>query len=355
VEVVSRDRATAYAQAAREAAPKATQVADRFHLLMNLRGAVERSLARQSSAVKAAFEEPDATPKPPETKVSTDSVPPDSTPIPRPAPHREQVAAGRRQARQERFDRVRQMHRDGVSQRTIAKTFRLSPLTVQRYVRAEACPVWRSALKGVPAPSPLDPFREHLERKVADGIANARALFRDLRALGYPGGYSPVRKAVHRLTQRDRRAGPRGIPHTPVPLPPPRPPIPSARRLSFAVARRGDTRSAEETRFVERLTRAEPGVKDTLALAERFTHLVRAKNEPGLDPWLADATASDLPEFRTFATSLRQDEAAVRAGLSLPWSNGPVEGAVNRLKVIKRSMYGRAGFDLLKARVLRSG
>jgi hypothetical protein len=326
---------------------------------MNLRGAVERSLARPSSAVKAALEEPDATPTAPtplETEVPTASVPPDSTsPITRPLTPREQVAAGRRHARQERFDRVRQMHRDGVSQRTIAKTFRLSPLTVQRYVRAEACPVWRSAAKGVPAPSPLDPFRERLERKVADGVANAKALFRDLRALGYPGGYSPVRKAVHRLTQQDRRAGPRGIPHPPVPLPPPRPPVPSARRLSFAVARRGDTRSADETRFVERLTRAEPGVKDTLALAERFANLVRTKNEPELDPWLADATASTLPEFRAFATSLRQDEAAVRAGLSLPWSNGPVEGAVNRLKVIKRSMYGRAGFDLLKARVLQSG
>ena len=84
--------------------------------------------------------------------------------------------------------------------------------------------------------------------------------------------------------------------------------------------------------FVERLTQADPGVKDTLALAQRFTHFVSAKNEPGLDPWLADATASGLPEFRAFATSLRQDEAAVRAGLSLPWSKGPVEGAVNRLK-----------------------
>ena len=121
------------------------------------------------------------------------------------------------------------------------------------------------------------------------------------------------------------------------------------------MARRGDTRSADEKKYVERLNRADPGVMATLSLAERFAQLVRSQNEPGLDPWLAEATASNLPEFRSFATSLRQDEAAVRAGLSLPWSNGPVEGAVNRLKVIKRSMYGKAGFNLLKARVLNSG
>lgn len=165
----------AYAQAAREAAPDAMQVADRFHLLMNLRGAVERSLARQSSAVRAAFEEPETTPTattPPEKVFTTDSTPPPSL--------RKRVAAGWRQAGQERFDRVWQMHRDGVSQRRIAKAFQLSPLTVQNYLRAESCPVWRSASKGVPALSPLDPFREHLERKVADGDANARALFRNL-------------------------------------------------------------------------------------------------------------------------------------------------------------------------------
>jgi transposase len=71
-----------------------------------------------------------------------------------------------------------------------------------------------------------------------------------------------------------------------------------------------------------------------------------------LTGWLSRAEESSVPELRTFARGLRQDEAAGRAGIGLPWSNGPVEGHVNRLKVIKRSMYGRARFDLLRARVL---
>ena len=80
---------------------------------------------------------------------------------------------------------------------------------------------------------------------------------------------------------------------------------------------------------------------------------MRNRSGPGLDEWLGRAAA--IPALRSFAAGLRRDEAAVRAGLTLPWSNGPVEGAVNRLKLIKRSGYGRSGFDLLRARVLHAG
>lgn len=71
-----------------------------------------------------------------------------------------------------------------------------------------------------------------------------------------------------------------------------------------------------------------------------------------LDPWLADAQAGAVSQLKTFAAGLRKDYGAVRAALELEWSNGPVEGHVNRLKVIKRDMYGRAQFDLLRLRVL---
>jgi transposase len=344
VEVVSRDRATAYAQAVREAAPTATQVADRFHLVGNLRQAVERALGRQTSAVRRAFQETQAT---------------TTTPMPAPPPGplslKERAAAGKRAAREERFDQVRQMHRDGISLRRIAAHFHMRFRTVQKYLRADVCPRWHSARKGIPAPSPLDPYQDQVRRRVADGLSNARALFRDLQSQGYAGGYSPVRKAVHRLAQQDRRIGPRGIPHACRPVPSPRPSVPSARRLSFAVARRPDRRSPNDRRYLERLAHADPGVNTAVRLVERFLTLTRTRSECGLDSWLADAAASKLPEFQAFARRLRQDEAAIRAGLSLAWSNGPVEGANHRLKLIKRQMYGRAGFDLLKTRVLNSG
>jgi transposase len=96
-----------------------------------------------------------------------------------------------------------------------------------------------------------------------------------------------------------------------------------------------------------------PDVRAALHAVEEFAVLVRERNGAGLDGWLSRADA--VPTLKSFATGLRRDEAAVRAGLTLPWSNGPVEGAVNRLKLLKRAGYGRANFDLLRARVLHRG
>jgi transposase len=342
VEVVSRDRATAYAQAVRDAAPAATQVADRFHLIGNLRETLERSLGRQTAAVRSAFAEP-----------KSSAAAPPSEPA-RSQTAKQRAAVAKQAAREVRFDQVRQMHRDGVSLRRIMKHFRLHWLTVKKYVRAETCPRWPSGKTGVQAPSPLDPFRDQVRRRVADGLANARALFRELQAQGYAGSYTPVRRAVHALTGQDRRFGTRGMAQPAVPLPPPHPRVPTARRLSFAVIRRPDRRTLNDQTYLGCLNGADPPIRAAVAMTDRFLDLARTRNGPGLTPWLADATASGLPEFRDFAASLRQDEAAVRAGLSLPWSNGQVEGAVHRLKLKKRQHYGRAGFDLLRARVLGS-
>jgi transposase len=365
VEVVSRDRASAYAQAVREAAPDAIQVADRFHLLVNVREAVERSLGRQAKTVQAALTDPAVatasqigaeggagSASPAESESSPITAIPDPVPTRRP-PARQAAAEGKRQLRRERFGRVRQLHRDGVSLRGIARTLKLNFLTVQRYVRAEDCPLRRAGAAGPPAPSPLDPFRDRINRAVADGCPNARALFRELQSQGYTGGYSPVRKAVHRQTGTDRRFGALGVPRPARPQPevPARSHVPSPRQLSFVVTARPALRPAEDQARLDRLTERDAELKATVDLAERFAEMIRTRSATGLDGWLTDAQASSVPEFRTLARSVGQDKAAVRAGLTMAWSNGPVEGAVNRLKLIKRQMYGRAGFDLLAARV----
>ena len=104
-------------------------------------------------------------------------------------------------------------------------------------------------------------------------------------------------------------------------------------------------------RVLQGLSRA--GGKTTIhPLAQSFGQMIRERQADKLDAWLAEAEASGLPDLRNFATSLHRDYAAVQAGLSLPGSQGQVEGQVNRLKVIKRSMYGRGNFDLLRRRVL---
>lgn len=153
-----------------------------------------------------------------------------------------------------------------------------------------------------------------------------RRLDRELRDRGYTGRYDAVRRA-----------------------------LPSSRRLSFAVARRPDCRTDEERLFVERLRAAGGAVQAAAELGERFAAGVRDRSADGLDGWLAAADASGIPEFAGLARSMRQDRAAVWAGVTRAWSNGPVEGHVHRLTLIKRARYGRAGFPLLKARVRHGG
>jgi hypothetical protein len=123
--------------------------------------------------------------------------------------------------------------------------------------------------------------------------------------------------------------------------------------LSFALLKRAEKREAEEQSRVERL-RACPSFREALGLAESFVALVRKQVTYSFTDWLAQVEQSGCVELVGFAAGLRQDETAVRAALTTPWSNGPVEGQVNRLKVIKRQMYGRAGLRLLRARVVNA-
>jgi transposase len=102
------------------------------------------------------------------------------------------------------------------------------------------------------------------------------------------------------------------------------------------------------------IRQASPSAEIAYRLTQAFMHMIRERTGMLLDTWLQEAEESHLPEFEAFATGIQQDKAAVLAGLTLPWSNGPTEGHVNRLKLIKRSMYGRAKFPLLRARVLQA-
>lgn len=339
VEVVSRDRASAYAQAAAAAAPQAVQVADRFHLLANVREAVERVLARHPAEVRGALTEPTA-----------DAPPPLPPPAPEPDPphvqQRRQAAEGRRQRRRERYDEVRRLRDAGASIRAIATALKMSRANIIRFLRVGHTPDGRANRT---APSRLDRFRAYLDERLAAGCRNARVLYGELRERGYEGGYDQVRRAVRKRTGVNGRRKLCG------PIPPRIVDLPSPRRLSFVLARRPERRSPVERAQAERLRTASGPVGAAVGLGEQFASAVRDRSATGLDAWLASAEASGIPEFRGLARSMRQDGAAVRAGVTGIWSNGQVEGSVSRLKAIKRQMFGRAGFELLKARVLNTG
>lgn len=327
IQVVSRDRASAYSQAVTEAVPNAVQVADRFHLLVTLREAVERTLQLRTAAIRKLV-----VAKPP----STPEVPPAAT---EPAGS---VTEGNR--RRELFERVRRLHRDGLSLRRISRELNLHYRTVARYVRSDTCPDWNV---GRPRASRLDRHADWIRGRLRDG-GSAAQVHRELPARGYRGGASAVREYVRRVRAEMGLAPAR--PSAPAEALTPAPP--TARRLSVAVVRHPDRRADEEREWVFRLKALDPDVRTALETAEQFAELVRKRTAAGLDGWLHQAEA--VPTLRAFAVGLRRDEAAVRAGLTLPWSNGPVEGAVNRLKLLKRAGYGRAKFDLLRARVLHS-
>jgi transposase len=311
IQVVSRDRASAYSQAATEAVPTAVQVADRFHLLVNLREAVERTLQQRTAAIRQLVV----------------AEPPSVTEVPPPVATEPAGPVTQVNRRQELFDRVRRLHAEGVSLRRIARELELHYRTVERYVRSDTCPDWNA---GQPRASRLDRHAEWIRGRLGDGCS-AAPVHRQLAARGYDGGVTVVTQYVRRL-RAEMGLAPARPSRPPEPV---APAPPTARRLSVAVVRQTDRRTHEERTWVTRLKELDSEVRQALEGAEDFARLVRERNGAGLDGWLNRASA--IPSLRAFATGLRRDYAAVRAGLTSPWSNGPVEGQVNRLKLLKRA------------------
>jgi transposase len=116
------------------------------------------------------------------------------------------------------------------------------------------------------------------------------------------------------------------------------------------VLRREAQRTEAEAQQLTLLRAQQAEVAEAVDLATDFATLVRQRQPAQLDPWLERATASALEAMQRFANGLRDDYAAVKAGVTLPWSTGPVEGHINRLKMVKRQMFGRAHLDLLSRR-----
>jgi transposase len=343
VAVISRDRAGPYALGARLGAPDAVQVADRWHLLCNLREAVERLLDRKQSQLREAAK-----------KVAPEAVAPGEPPRAVTAPElsapqqinrAERLRQARRQRRLERYERVKELHRRGVGLREIARGLRISRRTVRRFVRAESFP---ERLAARPRTSRVARFADHVRRRWQEGCENVAELHREVRALGGRCSYATLRRQVGRLgCLRSMKEG-QAVPRPQLP----RVTVPSTRRVSHWLLKDMTELEDDERRLVEQL-HADDEIPPVVESAKKFAALVRRKGSGTLEEWLREVECSSSAEMRGFSGGVRQDQAAVEAALTLPWSNGPVEGQVNRLKVIKRQRYGRANFDLLRRRVLQ--
>ena len=351
IDVISRDRAGAYADGARQGAPDAVQVADRFHLLANVGELLERVLGSRRAALREAAAAVDRTLAQDQQPVLDNAA----TPGPPPGKRRvQQDREGRRAQRLARYDAVIALHQEGLSHAAISRQTRLGRTTVGRYLRAGAFPE-RAA---PPArPTMLAPYEAYLRTRWTEGCHNAQQLWREIRSQGYAGEAANVRRYLARWRPAPGRPGPtvrRDQADDAPPTPPVRQPtpVPSPRQARWLLLRAAETLTPEERAYRTALLDAEPAVHEVQQLVADFGTLVRTRTAPGLIAWLERADASSVPEVRSFAAGLRRDRAAVDAALSSPWSNGQTEGQINRLKVLKRQMYGRAKLDLLEKRFL---
>ncbi len=344
VEVITRDRAQAYAEGARHGAPAATQVADRFHLMQNLAEALTQVFTTQSPALDAVNATGRQQPVSLPDGTSAVPVPPPPTP-----PAEQARAAQRAARRQAIYDAVWTLHRQGWSVRAIAGQVGRSSRTIKRYLQAPTWPVRQHRRHY--GRSILNPYKAYLLERWNAGCHTAIQLFRELQPRGYTGSYRRVTAYVSRIRQAQgippRRQGRRQT--LPVVAEPTALPL-TPRRATWLVLQRETPRTEAETQQLDRLKAQQVEVGEAITLAQDFAQLVRQRQPEALDPWLQRATTSPLEALRRFATGLRDDYAAVKAGVTLPWSNGPVEGHINRLKMLKRQMFGRAHLDLLSRR-----
>ncbi|MFL5332506.1 MAG: ISL3 family transposase, partial [Geminicoccaceae bacterium] len=189
----------------------------------------------------------------------------------------------------------------------------------------------------------LGPYLEHLERRWAEGSRNAARLWAELVSLGFRGGRSTVRAWA---TKR-RRTSPDALDPRAAAADGWKPP--SIAQVTRLIQADPSELPGPDRAFLDRLLVEASSLAEVRGLARAFAALVRKEGTGTLDGWLAAAAGTPLEGF---AAGLGKDLAAVRAALGTPWSTGPVEGQISRLKTIKRTMYGRAGFDLLRSRVL---
>ncbi len=368
VEIISRDRASAYADAGRQGAPQARQVADRFHLVMNVTEALERYLARHHAVLRqavladtevcaAAAVEMISGPASPDEAVSAPHADGAECSPQTPARTSGQKAApltrvqreqqDRRARRQARYEEVRALAAQGYGYRAIARRTGLSRSTVERFARAESFP---ERLPRTPRSTVLTPYAAYLQERWGAGCHTAHRLWLDLRAQGFTGAESTVRNYVRAWRPGPSpRVGGQEAPRSLLQV------SCSPRQTCWLLLRAEEDLSADEQAYRAHLYRACPQIHLAQALTTEFRTLVRERDVPGLYSWLHGLTLSAIPEFEAVARGIWMDRAAVEAALTEPWSQGQTEGKVNKLKTTKRALYGRSKFDLLRQRMLHAG
>ncbi|MBO0794523.1 MAG: ISL3 family transposase, partial [Ktedonobacteraceae bacterium] len=351
VEIVSRDRSSEYATAIKKGAPQALQVADRWHLGKNLAGSVETLLARCRAEIRRALQA-QATPEQEREETAPtleeERRPPRSRSV-------KLAQEGRRAQKRDRYTQVVEFHQQGLKATDIASRIGIGERTVYRWLGHGTFPEARRRRR---RPSLIDPYENYVLNWWQEGNRNGAQLYRELTARGYTGS---AKAMYHYLTtlriprsHASKLSASRPREHKRVPsLPTPLENF-SAQRATWLFMGQPEKLNERQQEELALIRQASPTTEIAYCLAQAFMHMIREHTGQQLDTWLSSVEVSHLPEFESFARGIHQDKMAVLAGLTLPWSNGPLEGHINRLKLLKRSMYGRAKLPLLRARMLHT-
>jgi len=381
IEVISRDRGGEYAAAAKKGAPQAQQIADKFHLLLNLREKLKELMARkqkllpQVEVTTSKAEASKARGGPSASAPSSSSAPvggsksfrhmspyarvPPSSSIP--IPSAETPSQISRSNRYARYEAVRTLHQQLVSQREIARHLSLSRNTVRKFLQAEVFPERsRPPYRG----SILDRYKPYLLERWRSGCWNGAQLLEEIKNLGYTGSDALFRSFMTHVRKQHQAAGTalalelstaRGSISAPddlLPKPSPKRRM-SPSRASWLCMCQPTNLDEQQRSLVERLRTAHPDLETAYHLSQAFVSMLAEHRAQDLDDWLLQAKQSGVRELKSFAQGIRRDYAAVKAAFASKWSNGQVEAQVNCLKLQKRLMFGRANFDLLRLHVLR--
>ena len=334
--VVSRDSGGEYATAATLGAPQAVQCADRFHVVKNLTEATQLLLARcQAEILAAKDQEESGRQEPHKPLISIEQWRP---PEPR---YVEKARLARRAGRYARYQQAVELGQRGMTPKEIAGRLGLSSRTVQKWLAAGTFPEARKRRK---KPSSFDAFAPFVLKRWREGEQKGITLYREIKAQGYTGSERSVYRYLATLKQAEIQA--------PVNVERIKKYTPNTAVWLFV--RDPKTLNEIEQEDLATIVRASPPLKRAYDLIQSFLAMVHKREGKRLDVWLAKVAESELPELLSFASGIEKDKDAVRAGLIWSWSNGMVEGHVTKLKLIKRQGYGRAGFPLLRKRVLHA-
>jgi len=261
-----------------------------------------------------------------------------------------EASRGRHERIVEQWRNIRRLHLAGADVHDIAKRLGVSRESVYRYRRMEEPP---EPVRFRHKKRVLDPYVPYILRRWGEGCRNGTKLYREVREQGYAYGASNVARLVAELRRAGVGSGGSANDRTQGRvLLPDKATVPTARQAAALLLKRTQKLTVDQKAYLVRLGTLDKALADAYRLTQEFAKMVRRLEGEKLDWWLEEADASEAAVMRRFAKGLKKDLAAVRAGLTESWSSGPVEGFIHKLKLIKRSMYGRASFGLLRSRVL---